>query len=338
MAPFMGKQAVLGLLGVVAVSLIVTGITIPMGLITKNKDSVQAGTASLALAITPVSPPVLEPVMATPVSPSAQSLTTTANIGEIVPAVGLSIVKSEIASQQSGTLAKSVSGKTIEFNRGKLCNNQWGAPLEENLNCSIYLSQNNTFGWYWDRTNPLVKSGMNGVLPIYPSVRVGGNPWEKSNSVLFPVKVMNVNSLMLNLNYKYATIPDGSYDFAYDLFLTDTDQPCSTPVRKAEVMIWIHQSSLPPGGSYKGDFSDGINTYELYSYVMADGRLYFAFVMKGQPLYNAQYKIDAKKLLDYLNLNPNWYIPGIELGNEIINGSGNLEITQFDVILNGHSS
>ena len=344
MAGFIKKRAVLALLCVTVMVIIVLGITAShSGLIlSKSNDSAQVGTASLAQAIPTDSPPVLESVItsqATKTIPSINAAKTNASsLNGTEPTISSPIVNSEIASKLPETITKSDPGNTLDFNNLKLCNNQWGASLEENLNCAVYISQNNTFGWYWDRKSPLVKSGMNGVLPIYPSVRIGGSPWEKSNSVLFPVKVSDTKSLMLTLNYKYAAIPEGAYDFAYDMFLTDTDQPSSNPKRNAEVMIWIQRTLSPPDGCYKGDFSDGTNTFGLYSYVMADGRLYYAFVMKGQPLFDAQYKIDAKKLLDNLNLNSSWYIPGIELGNEVISGSGNIEITQFDITLNGHSS
>jgi hypothetical protein len=229
------------------------------------------------------------------------------------------------------------SGSTVDFKSLRLCNNQWGAPGNEKLTSGVYLSNNNIFGWYWERNNPLSKPGISGVLPIYPSVRAGGSPWEKSRAAGFPVRLSDINSLKFNLSYQYSLPPDGSYDLAYDMFLTESDQPSPTPKRNAEVMIWIHQTLAPPTQNCRGEVSDGINQYELYSYQMADGRLYHAFIMKG-PVLGRQHTIDAKRLLDQLDIDTRWYIPGIELGNEVIHGSGKIEISQFSIYLNGHET
>jgi hypothetical protein len=244
-------------------------------------------------------------------------------------------LETPMKARGTDSVSKSKPGTTIVFNTRTLVNNNWGAPPEEKLTSGIYLAQNNNFGWFWDRLAPREKAGIKGMLPIYPSIRIGGNPWEPSKCVHFPVRLSEVKSLNLELSYTYPTTPDGAYDLAYDMFLLDTNQPSSNPKRNAEVMIWIHQTLAPPSGCYKGDFTDGNNNYELYSYVMADGRLYFAFIMKGQPVFQAQHTVDAKKLLDLLNLDPDWYIPGIELGNEVIDGAGKIEISQLIVSLNG---
>ncbi len=102
-------------------------------------------------------------------------------------------------------------------------------------------------------------------------------------------------------------------------------------------MIWIHASVKQPSKSYKGDFSDGLNTYELYSWVMSDGRLYYSFIMKGKPQQAAHHTVNTRKLLDKLELDPGLYIHGIELGNEVFSGSGKIEIDKFNVNLNGNN-
>ena len=333
-AVFCGAVIILTILGLAVSS---SGL-VPL----KSRNSVQVNAASLAQTMVAGSSVSIESAVASP-APQSISIIKSENATASSVTGGVNVdrgpaLESQIAPQVFETITRSVSGNTIDFNNRKLCNNEWGAALEESLKCAVYLSPNNTFGWYWDRKTPLYKPGVNGVLPIYPSVRAGGSPWEKSNSLNFPVKLGDVKSLMLSLSYKYTTIPEGAYDFAYDMFLTETDQASSNPKRNAEVMIWIHRTLAAPASSYKGDYSDGINNYELYSYKMADGRLYYAFIMKGSPVFEARHTVNAGKLLDALNLNPGWYIPGIELGNEVIDGAGKVEISQFDVALNGQNS
>lgn len=118
---------------------------------------------------------------------------------------------------------------------------------------------------------------------------------------------------------------------------SDSDQPSSNPRIKAEVMIWIQANRKQLALTYKGDFSDGYNTYALYSWVMSDGRLYYSFIMKEEPSSQAHHTVDTKRLLNELGLDPNWYILGVELGNEVWKGSGNTEIVDFSVNLNGHA-
>jgi hypothetical protein len=58
--------------------------------------------------------------------------------------------------------------------------------------------------------------------------------------------------------------------------------------------------------------------------------------MKGQPQFQAQHAADAKKVLDNLAFDAGWYIHGIELGSEILSGTGKIEISKLVVNMNGH--
>ncbi|MDO8567463.1 MAG: hypothetical protein Q7R57_01960 [Dehalococcoidales bacterium] len=224
----------------------------------------------------------------------------------------------------------------IESDSRRLTNNRWGAPEDEKLTSGVYLAQNSSFGWYWNRPEPKIKLGADCLKPIYPNVRSGGSPWDPSNSVYFPIRLTDIKTLQFDVTYNYTTPPTGSYNLAYDMFLSDTNQPDSSPKPKAEVMIWLHWTFPQPPSTYKGDFTDGNNTYELYSWVMSDGRQYYSFALKEQTQLKAQLTVNARRLVDNLPLDPNWYVHGVELGNEVVNGSGEIEISQFNVNLNGH--
>jgi len=240
------------------------------------------------------------------------------------------------SSKESEPTVKSKAWDKIEFTSRRLTNNIWGAPDNEMLNSGVYLNPNNSFGWYWNRQEPKIKTGDTGVKPIYPSVRCGGSPWDPSNTAYFPVRLTEIKSLKLHVMYNYPVVPTGSYNLAYDIFLSDTNQPDSSPHPEAEVMIWLHATLTQSSDTYRGDFTDGINTYKLYSFVMSNGRQYYSFVLKEPSQLAAQHTVDAGRLINNLALDPNWYIHGVELGNEIVNGSGDIEISKFNVILNGH--
>lgn len=240
--------------------------------------------------------------------------------------------------EQGNVVAISKDKPWDNINSGSLQvrNNVWGAPENEKLSCGVYFNDNKSFGWVWNRSDPQKKGGNEFVQPIYPSVRVGASPWDASNSAYFPVKLQDTRSLILDVSYTYRTTPDGTYNLAYDMFLSSTNQPSSTPNPDAEVMIWLHGTLGQPADAFKGDFSDGSNMYSLYSFVMANGRQYYAFILKDQTGTQGNLTVNAGQLLSTLNLDPAWYIHGIELGNEVVNGSGKIEIDKLTIDLNGH--
>ena len=233
------------------------------------------------------------------------------------------------------TVIKSKPWEQLQLGYYKLVNNVWGAPNDEGLSSGVYSEPNGSFGWYWDRPRPQAKAGESIACPIYPSVRIGGSPWEESSSRAFPVRVGDLRSLTFDVTYGYPSVPTGSDDLAYDVFFADTNQPSAKPVIKAEVMIWVRATATEPADRYVGDFSDGGNTYALYSWVMASGRQYYAFVMKPKAGYEARHVVDAKRLFDGLALQPDWWIHGIEFGSEVWQGSGKIEISQLTITLNG---
>jgi hypothetical protein len=224
---------------------------------------------------------------------------------------------------------------TIEFGPHIITKNFWGAPPEENLSGSIYYNQDKTFGWSWDRQNPLTKPGVNGILPIFPNVRIGADLGQASNSKLFPLKASSVNRLLFNTTYLYLDAPTGEYNLAYQIYYSDSSKPAQANVPRAEVMIWIHHTFGQPPHTLQGDYSDGNTLYQLYSWTMPDGRIYYCFLTQAPPSFSDQHIVDAKKLLDTLPINPQWYLLGVSLGNEVLNGTGNLEILQLSVNLNG---
>jgi hypothetical protein len=240
-------------------------------------------------------------------------------------------------NSNSTRITKTKPGEFIDFFERRLKNNVWGRNDGESLTSGIYVNPDKSFGYHWNRQTPQIKPGQTYVQPLYPSVMVGGSPWEASNSEHFPVQLSQIESLELNVSHKYLDVPTGRYNFAYDIFLSDTNKPSANPKPNAEVMIWLHGTSGEPKNTYKGTFSDGHNDFDLYSWKMADGRLYYSFVMKTAPQNQTKYYVNAKRLIDVLHLNSNWNIFGIELGNEIWNGSGSIEISDFYVVMNGHT-
>src|SRR3989304_7171283 len=84
------------------------------------------------------------------------------------------------------TQTKSKAGDSIVFSTRKVVNNLWGAPPDEVLTSAIYVRDDGKSGWEWNRPAPVKKAGQSGVHPIYPSIRIGGSPLGKANTLAFP--------------------------------------------------------------------------------------------------------------------------------------------------------
>jgi len=100
-------------------------------------------------------------------------------------------------------------------------------------------------------------------------------------------------------------------------------------------MIWI--TGHINDAEYVKDISDGTNKYGYYRRSPEGGLSYswHAFILNQQG--GTTFKVDIKKLLDQIpdRINDNWYVQGIELGNEIYNGAGRIEINKYVTNLNG---
>jgi hypothetical protein len=254
--------------------------------------------------------------------------------GAVTPV--LTALSEKVSANFSDTamiLVKNLPWDKLEFSGKKLVNNTWGAGPGENLTSGIFRDTGRSFGWYWERNNPVPCAGETKSKPIYPSVRIGGSPWEASTTASFPVRLGDLKTL--NLDYTYLAAPTGTFNLAYDIFLSDTNVPDANPKPQAEVMIWLQNTMLQPASSYKGEFSDGNNTFKLYSWVMSNGREYYSFVLQDQNGPSRHSSVNALQLLGNLGLDPGWYLHGIELGNEVISGSGKIAITRLAITVNG---
>lgn len=230
-------------------------------------------------------------------------------------------------ANETGTLEYA---HTINDGELMLVNNVWGITAQEKNNNTlqsyIYTRANGDFGWEWSRPDP---SGI--VYPIYPEVVVGSTVGSTdSTTKIFPIRYGDINTWTSDVEFQYTKIPTGRYNFAYDIYLVNGSNNV-----KFNFMIWI--SGHIDDAEYVQDISDGINKYGYYRR-KAEGDTNYpwhAFILDQQG--GTKFKVDIKKLLDQIpdKINKNWYVKGIELGNEIYNGSGKIEINKYITSLNG---
>lgn len=217
----------------------------------------------------------------------------------------------------------------------KLYNNIWGA-LGKELNSYIlrlyvFYKSNDNFGWEWNRPDP---SPGKYVTPVYPEAIMGTIPTGKDYTTnMFPIKYGDIKDWTSDIEFSYIKPPKGKYNLAYDIYWMDKD------VKKFNIMIWVagHHDEKPIG-----IVSDGINDYIHYHRGPGQGQYWDLHVFELKNQNETNVKIDIKKLIDNAitkdNLNDNWIIPGVELGSEVWNGYGRIEIYKYAVSINGRTN
>lgn len=231
--------------------------------------------------------------------------------------------------------------KLIITGTRRIQTNMWGVPTTEIIpfekNC-IFINEDDTVGWKWDRPDPKPLPGETYTAPTYPDITTGTSPWGGYNSnPNLPVKVSDISSLTLSVDYHYPVLPSPSdgLNFAYDAWILDKKKPDKETLRtKKELMIWVNRQNVPMPAP-QAQVSDGINLYDLDAWTG-----YNAFILNVPPPSGAaSHKVDVKKLLDYLvahDLIPaNWYLAEIALGNEIWKSRGQINIDKMEINLNG---
>jgi hypothetical protein len=229
----------------------------------------------------------------------------------------------------TGMISSSATDATIKYKEFTLLNNKWGQPAATQSIFSYVNSAGNTIlGWSWN--NP--GTGYN-----YPEFVIGTHfgGWP-STSPSFPIQYKNVNTWTVDLAWDYPQPPTGSFwDLGFDIYWMDS----SFKTKNYNIMIWPHSSSYAPG-QYVKDVSDGFNTYAYYHGSKSYGP-WDAFVLKNQPSAGGSMSINIKALINTISNSQftgsgEWYIPDIQLGSENQNSAGKLEISKFDMNLNGN--
>ena len=198
--------------------------------------------------------------------------------------------------------------------------NLWGASAGETVDLTLRHS-GKVVSWSWSRPHPVPRPGIAYVQPIYPNARI---------TLKSPVTVGEIQSFDLVADFEYSQHPTGAYNLAYDVFLREPG--AKNP--KAEIMVWLDWTQGQPPLSLKGSCSDGYNTYEKYWWTTANGCAYRSFLLAFPPAANP-FTVNLKALIDLIQPEKSWYISEVELGTEVWNGSGAVDLTTYYLQLNG---
>lgn len=221
------------------------------------------------------------------------------------------------------------------WNKGAAKSFSWSQCLEKDISAGL-------FGWSW------VWPTKSNVIFAYPQIKLGVSPWAPQPTLnsKFPLDITNVRSLVVE--HELDVQGNSEHNVATSLWLTYTNNIGEKPNPDAiiaELMIWSYATPnhMGPAGVHKGDFEAGNQIWEVWvekDWSDASGAnknrwVYITFRAKDKKL-KAMFDV-----IDFINyavkqkiLPRRFYIADVELGTEIMSGSGLAWVKKFRVSVN----
>lgn len=219
--------------------------------------------------------------------------------------------------------------------RYRLFNNVWNkGATSGRYRQKIFLKAENgksVFGWIW-------KWRESNTVVSYPEILAGYSPWQ--GEIIpdsgFPFQV---GTKKLVAQYDVTLDAIGSYNLAFEFWTVSSLPPSKTTITH-EVMIWIAGERLGAAGAMVGKATIDGNQYSVFykkNHGDASGQNANTWsiisLLAEKPILHGP--LDISQIIDYLLksqlLDPKGYVSGLELGNEIMRGSGMTVVRNYSV-------
>lgn len=227
---------------------------------------------------------------------------------------------------------------------GVLYNNVWnkhGAKDGEWQQCieKRLVAEVTQYGWSWQWPQ---KSN---VIFAYPQVKLGVSPWapEPASDNRFPLKISSIKNLTISYDLEIST--NGQHNLATSMWLTNSATVYEKPNPSAivaEFMIWTYSTAkhFNPAGKKVTEVTIDGKQWEVWvdknwgdaSGANANKWIYITYRAKESALktqFNA-FNLIQHAVADNI-ITADLYIADIELGNEIMSGSGIAWVKSFEV-------
>ena len=191
------------------------------------------------------------------------------------------------------------------------------------------------YGWRWQWPRG------SGEVKAYPEVIYGHKPWSTSSTTAnLPRRISAIDEL--SVAYDVEMQAQGRYNLAFDIWVTDSDRPTPSTITH-EIMIWVGERRRawePYPGYLAARVTIGGAAYDLTikphaEWLAEHGAPDVAYVAFNARTAQLSGSIDVKEFLDYLtdhgHLPADGYVASVELGNEVMHGSGELWLRSYEI-------
>ena len=191
------------------------------------------------------------------------------------------------------------------------------------------------YGWRWQWPRG------NGEVKAYPEVIYGHKPWSTSSTTAnLPRRISAIDEL--SVVYDVELQARGRYNLAFDVWVTNSDRPTPSSITH-EIMIWVGERARawePYPGYLAARVTIGGAAYDLTIKPHADwlgehGAPDVAYIAFNARTAQTSGSIDVKEFLDYLTENghlpADGYVASVELGNEVMHGSGEVWLRSYEI-------
>ena len=240
-----------------------------------------------------------------------------------------------------------VPGKTVDEQRGDfatiplpgngcvLVNNVWNKlAAPKNFEQEIFVADlggKKVPGWRW-------RSGWQfpPTVVSQPQIVCGDKPWDKPEHPFpgFPFRAADTH---LTVNFRLDMKATGTFNMAFSMWAVRSLPPTKDAISH-EIMIWTLRNGQVPAGRNYGSMTVNGTTFDLFvedAHADASGLnknrwMYVAFVPRAPVMYGP---LELTAFTGYLVkehlLSPDSYITSLEFGNEVTDGAGLVQLTDF---------
>jgi hypothetical protein len=224
---------------------------------------------------------------------------------------------------------------TVINGRYRLNNNVWNkGATTGHYRQKIFVNDDNgkpVFGWIWkwrDSTG----------VATYPEIQVGYSPWngEAGPDSGFPFQA---GTKKVVAHYDVTLEASGAYNMAFEFWAVSALPPTKNSITH-EVMIWIAGERLGAAGNLVGKTTIQGNDFSIYmrkNHGDASGANENTWtiisLLAEKPMLHGP--LDVSQIIDFLlkqgYLGPHLFIANLELGDEVMRGSGSAIVRNFAV-------
>lgn len=217
-------------------------------------------------------------------------------------------------------------------------NNTWnkGAITDYRQCVSIAAAQAGGDGvdasWEWSWPEPATE------VRAYPELIFGHKPWYTSTSDKLPRVIDHVAEV--HAEFAYTSTHTGVGNFAFDIWLTDSNVMTGDHLPlKHELMIWMDSFGMTPAGTQIDTVTIDGTIWDLYAAIATWGPEPFQYLAylprKALP---SPVSIDVRQFLNHLkargSITGQEWLASVELGNEVMSGTGRTALSGFTVTVN----